>query len=342
MKKLLLLIITFFCMHLVYGASKQTNASANGTVVNGQYMIEDFEGKTLSESLEMGNRFGQPIVGTATAIANPTSGSQKVAGIVITSGNYNTFLKLNVTLPAGKSMANFTHIAFDLYRSASGDADYKKMYISVDGSTVFEDVTYIQQANTTTWTTKTYAIPGSVPTANNFELLLGISTDAGNYMIDNVRLSYTLSTAPTALNAANINVNSFTANWEALFGVENYRLDVATDAAFTSMVSGYNNLNVGNVLTYQISGLAENTTYYYRVRGAKTNGTSPSSSTITVLTEASGPIDPYVAPNLDPVAETDPTPATVAVPTIFVIDDYESRNINDALLVNNSSNAAFS
>ena len=44
MKKLLLLIITFFCMHLVYGASKQTNASANGTVVNGYYIIQDFDG----------------------------------------------------------------------------------------------------------------------------------------------------------------------------------------------------------------------------------------------------------------------------------------------------------
>ena len=148
-------MLTLFSAFCAYGAS------ANGTIVNGQYMIEDFEGKTLSESLEMGNRFGQPIVGTATAIANPTSGSQKVAGIVITSGNYNTFLKLNVTLPAGKSMANFTHIAFDLYRPASGDADFKKMYISVDGSTVFEDADYIQQANTTTWTTKIYTLHSS-------------------------------------------------------------------------------------------------------------------------------------------------------------------------------------
>lgn len=148
---------------------------------------------------------------------------------------------------------------------------------------------------------------------------------------------YTLSTAPTAIAADEITASGFNANWEALFGVENYRLDVATDESFTSMVSGYNNLNVGNVLTYEITGLDENTTYYYRVRGAKTDGTSPSSSTITVNTESSGPVELYVAPNLDPVAETDPTPATIAVPTVFVIEDYESKNLDDALLVNNSS-----
>lgn len=177
---------------------------------------------------------------------------------------------------------------------------------------------------------------------NSFRLGFGIDYGTTEVYIDNIKLKYTLSTAPTTTAATEITASGFNANWNALFGVENYRLDVATDAAFTSMVSGYNNLNVGNVLTYQITGLAENTTYYYRVRGAKTNGTSPSSSPITVLTLTSGPIDPYVAPNLDPVAETDPTPATISVPTIFVVDDYESKSINDALVVNNSSSATAS
>jgi hypothetical protein len=92
-----------------------------------------------------------------------------------------------------------------------------------------------------------------------------------------------LTTAPTSSAASAITTTGFTANWSTLSGAYKYYLDVATDNAFSSMVTGYNNLDVTNVTNYAITGLTAGNTYYYRVRGYN-GSTSPSSSTITVTT----------------------------------------------------------
>lgn len=73
-------------------------------------------------------------------------------------------------------------------------------------------------------------------------------------------------TAPVALNASAVTPTTFTANWLALEGVSGYQLDVATDVNFTAFVAGFNNLDVGNVLSYIVTGLIPFTDYFYRVR----------------------------------------------------------------------------
>jgi len=307
----------------------QVEASSNGTIVNGRYVVEDFESYALNHALSVNNSASA----SASVKANPVNGSQKSAYIRIT--NWDRYLRLNVKLPAGKVLSDFTTLTFDEYLDNGYDHNYKDIRVLIKSVQAFNVAS--GQVTYAAWTSRSFTLTGNSQVnsaGNEFTLDLGMRTNNGSFYIDNIRLSYNLSTAPTATAADDINTTSFNANWEALFGVENYRLDVATDAAFNNLVSGYNNLNIGNVLTYEVTGLSENTTYYYRVRGAKSDGTSPSSSYITVLTESSGPVDPYVAPNLDPVAETDPTPATITVPTVFVIDDYESRSIDDALSVN--------
>jgi hypothetical protein len=47
---------------------------------------------------------------------------------------------------------------------------------------------------------------------------------------------------------------------------------------------GYNNLDVGNVTTYLVSGLTYGTVYYYRVNGFNTAGVGPISNTVEVTT----------------------------------------------------------
>ena len=95
----------------------------------------------------------------------------------------------------------------------------------------------------------------------------------------------TLPGVPTATAATAITSNSFSANWTApTGGATGYYLDVSTSNTFTSFVAGYNNLNVGNVTTYSVTGLSASTTYYYRVRAYNTTGSSANSSTITVAT----------------------------------------------------------
>lgn len=77
---------------------------------------------------------------------------------------------------------------------------------------------------------------------------------------------------------------SFNAAWTSSGAAATYYLDVSTASDFSSFLTGYNNLNVGNVTTYPINNLTCNTTYYYRVRASNTCGTTASSNTITTLT----------------------------------------------------------
>ena len=96
-------------------------------------------------------------------------------------------------------------------------------------------------------------------------------------------------TSPTATAATNILTNSFIANWSSVSGATGYKLDVATDNGFTTFVTGFNNIDVSNVTTYNVTGLTASTTYYYRVRAYNASSTSTSSNTITVVTQGPQP-----------------------------------------------------
>ncbi len=94
--------------------------------------------------------------------------------------------------------------------------------------------------------------------------------------------------APVATAASNLTCTSFNANWGADSVATTYYLDVSTNPNFSSFVAGYNNLNVGNVTTYNVTGLTANTTYYYRLRAADGSFTSSNSNTIIVSTTTCG------------------------------------------------------
>ncbi|MBL4754918.1 MAG: hypothetical protein JKY52_15140 [Flavobacteriales bacterium] len=90
--------------------------------------------------------------------------------------------------------------------------------------------------------------------------------------------------APTVTAATNITTIGLDANWNASSGATIYYLDLDDNSDFSSPLGGYNNLNVGNVVTYNVTGLSCGTTYYYRVRAGNSCGTSGNSGTITIVT----------------------------------------------------------
>jgi len=98
--------------------------------------------------------------------------------------------------------------------------------------------------------------------------------------------------ACTASSASGIGCRSFTANWSASTGATSYFIDVATNSGFSAFVTGYINLNVGNMTSYSITNLTPGTTYYYRLRAA-TACVSGNSNMITVTTNPV-PVQPSV------------------------------------------------
>lgn len=88
--------------------------------------------------------------------------------------------------------------------------------------------------------------------------------------------------APVATAATNVNTNTFTANWQAVSGATAYFLDVSGTPTFSTLLPDYNNRNVGNVLSFNITDLPNAPVYYYRVRASNIAGISASSNTIDV------------------------------------------------------------
>jgi len=92
--------------------------------------------------------------------------------------------------------------------------------------------------------------------------------------------------APVAIDATEVTAVAFSANWNEVDEATFYFLDVSTSDDFSSFVTGYENLNVGNVTTKSVTGLTDDTTYYYRVRAANENFISKDSNIITQATPA--------------------------------------------------------
>ena len=89
---------------------------------------------------------------------------------------------------------------------------------------------------------------------------------------------------PVATAATSVTDTSFVANWNAYTGAVYYLLDVSTSSSFSSYVLQdlpvYTN-------SYSVTGLASNTTYYYRVR-ASTEYDTDAQAFFTRVTTAGG------------------------------------------------------
>jgi hypothetical protein len=132
--------------------------------------------------------------------------------------------------------------------------------------------------------------------------------------------------SPLAKPATNICSNQFTANWNPSAGATAYYLDVSTDAGFLSFVSGFSNLNVGNIISFNVTGLFPNTQYFYRVR-AFAVCSSGNSNTISVLTTPA-PYSPPVPPCQASTFTVTHTAGSVAPMTVTINYNQVQTNLS--------------
>jgi hypothetical protein len=164
----------------------------------------------------------------------------------------------------------------------------------------------VANANTYNWTVPTgWAITAGQGTTS-VTVTTGNSSQSGNISVSatngcgtsNAQYFYVaidpVPSAPGTAGAYSPTCTGFTAQWGYTGYATKYFLDVSTNSGFSTFVSGYNNLDVGNVLNYTLAGLNPGTTYYYRVRAYSNCGTSSNSTTMNYATTAS-PTAPPVA-----------------------------------------------
>lgn len=136
------------------------------------------------------------------------------------------------------------------------------------------------------------------------------------------------------VDSNSITTNQFTINWAATTNAATYRVDVATDSTFTTMIDGYNN-KVVNDTSCVVAGLDRNTTYYYRVRAANSSGAQSGSSTYNAVTTHKADViyndnGGVGGPNRTDLNASWQLPASVVVPTRkgYVFNGYYTSLIN--------------
>lgn len=178
----------------------------------------------------------------------------------------------------------------------TGGTESGSVQYSTSNGTATAGVDYTAASGTLSFGTNETSKSFTVPVLDD---TLSEGNETINLSLNNQSLSFTLGnpstatltivdndglSAPTANAATNISSNGLTANWATASGATGYLLDVSTNNSFSSFVSGYQNLDVGNSLSRSLTGLIVSTLYYYRVRAYNAGGTSANSNTITVST----------------------------------------------------------
>ena len=136
---------------------------------------------------------------------------------------------------------------------------------------------------------------------------------------------------PSSLSASNVAANSFTANWSAptLGIVGNYIIDVSRSPNFTSLLTEYNNKNVGTVTTLPITGLENNVVYYWRVRAEKPSVTNQGAYAAIQQTQtlANSNTVPGNGLNFDGLNDYVSTSSLVTNPTSFTLEAWFNTTV---------------
>ncbi|OFY65607.1 MAG: hypothetical protein A2Y71_16695 [Bacteroidetes bacterium RBG_13_42_15] len=282
-------------------AITQTGFAANWTTVASavSYSLDVSTDNTFASFVTGYNNknVGSVITSEVTGLTANTTYYYRVRadGVVGSSVNSNTVtattLPLPPAAPASIAAESITSTGFVLkWRTVPTATTY---YLDISTDNAFASfITGYNNLNNGSDTSKT--VTGLSPaTIYYFRARAGnTGGTSSSSATGNAATLPEIPAAPVTSAAGNIGQLVFTANWSASSGATGYRLDVSTDASFTALVSGYDNLDAGNVTSYNVSGLTAKTGYYYRIRAYNVSGTSGNSNSVSVTTLPNPPAAP--------------------------------------------------
>ena len=195
-------------------------------------------------------------------------------------------LVIPAAAPTAKAATNITTTSFTAnWSSVSGATSY---LLDVSTSSTFSTfLSGFQNLNVGTVISR--SITG-LSAGKTYYYRLRTLSSLGTSGNSNVISVATVPAAPAASAATNITTTSFTAHWSSVSGATSYRVDVSTSSTFSTFLSGFQNLDVGNVISRSVSGLTAGKTYFYRVRARDSGGISVNSNVISVATVPAAPV----------------------------------------------------
>jgi len=282
----------------VYGSQQSfSTPPANPSGITGTTTICNGSGTTLTATGIDGTAYwysgscGGTYVGTGNSITvYPTTNTsyyvKNYKNALYSAGCASATVTVNnpATVPASATVTSVTENTANLSWDASSGTPTITHYwvVGTSSSVVYGTVGQngVIAQGTTDVSTTTAIATGLSPSTNYYFRVFANSTASpcGASAYRTSAMFTTVPSAPAAGAATNIRANSFSANWSAATGATKYFLDVSTSNTFSSFVAGFENKDVGNVVTYSITGLNNTTTYYYRVRAYNSGGISVSST----------------------------------------------------------------
>lgn len=212
-----------------------------------------------------------------------------------TSGNSNIIMVTTGLNPPDAPLAteatSITATGFSANWNASGEAT--GYYLDVSTSNTFSSFV-TGYSNKSVGNVLSSAVSGLAAGTTYYYRIRAANAGGTSSHSNIISLTTTLEVpgAPVATAATSVTTTGFSANWNSVTGAAEYYLDVSSTNEFTSFISGYGNLSVGNVLTSTVSGLISGATYYYRVRASNAGGTSSHSNIISITTAIAVPDAP--------------------------------------------------